>query len=665
MALLEENLLWGDAMTGLDQYLDGAAGGIIKKYSIFIISILYAIFHLITAGIQPLTSLIQASVHVGFGLILVYFLFPVKSNRKSIKIFDYLFIAIAFITGAHVVLNFERFIDDPFGYTSLDIFLGTLFLIIILDSARRTVGWSVPVLTVLMLLYTAYGQFIPGEWGHGGMEWEFIISNLYMTGTGIYGQTVLIVATTIAIFLIFGAALEVTGAGNSFMGLALKLTGRSTGGPAKVAVVSSALFGTISGNTAANVVVTGSFTIPLMRKLKYPGFYAAAVEASSSTLGQIMPPIMGAAAFIMAQFLGISYLTIVVAAIIPALLFTLGIFMTVHFDAKKKQYSSIESLSQDEQQKNNMVIPTWRELLTFNSLGTLVLPIIVLMFLIGQGYTIQLSCFYAVLICVGSFILQDMSWKGIKTRLKASIKVLTLGAKSMTTIVPLIACSQIIVALLGKTGLAVKIGNLIVGLGASSLLMGLLAAAALALILGMGAPTTAAYVLGASMAAPPLILLGVPDIAAHFFVLYFAVVSAITPPVCAAAFIAASMAEANWVKTAMTGMRLSFAAFIVPFIFAYNSSLLFVEGTGNEVIIDVATAILGVISFCAMSSGFLLSSTNIYERILLGVAAILLIVPLWYLSLVGLVIFIGILLVQFYRNKVYKNVSSDLSDVKG
>jgi TRAP transporter 4TM/12TM fusion protein len=645
----------------IDRYLEGVNAGQKTKIIIFITAILFSLFHLVTAGVQPLTSLIQASVHVGFGLFMTYLLYPTSSKSKIKRVIDYLFMAVSIVTGAYVVLNVDRFIMDPFGYSTFDILLGTLLIIVILDAARRTVGWSVPIMTVIMILYTAYGQWIPGEWGHGGMGWEFIISGLYMTGTGVYGQTVLIVATTIAIFLIFGAALEATGASNSFMGLALKLTGRSTGGPAKVAVVSSAMFGTISGNTAANVVVTGSFTIPLMRKLNYPGYYAAAVETSSSTLGQIMPPIMGASAFIMAQFLGISYLNIIVAAIIPALLFTLGIFMTVHFDAKKRNYGSIESLPSNQndnsKEEEKIVIPSWKELLNYKNIGTLVLPIIVLLFFIGNGFTIQLACFYAVLICVGSFLLQDFKWSGIKTRLIASVKVLVLGAQTMTIIVPLIACSQIIVSLLGKTGLAVKIGNLIVSLGSNSILLSLIAAAILALILGMGAPTTASYVLGASMAAPPLIALGIPPIAAHFFILYFAVVSAITPPVCSAAFIAAAMAEANWVKTALTAMRMSFAAFIVPFIFAYNSSLLLVEGTGSEVIIHIVTAILGVISFCAMSSGYFMRNINIYERIILGIAAILLIVPVWYLSVIGLVMLSTVFFIQYFGNNVFNNAS--------
>ncbi|MEC1524993.1 TRAP transporter fused permease subunit [Neobacillus niacini] len=639
----------------IDRYLEGVKGGQKTKVVIFITAILFSLFHLLTAGVQPLTSLIQASVHVGFGLFMTYLLYPTSSKSNIKRIVDYLFMAVALVTGAYVVLNVDRFIMDPFGYTSLDILLGTLLIIVILDASRRTVGWSVPIMTLIMILYTAYGQWIPGEWGHGGMGWEFIVSGLYMTGTGIYGQTVLIVATTIAIFLIFGAALEATGASNSFMGLALKLTGKSTGGPAKVAVVSSAMFGTISGNTAANVVVTGSFTIPLMRRLNYPGYYAAAVETSSSTLGQIMPPIMGASAFIMAQFLGISYLNIIVAAIIPALLFTLGIFMTVHFDAKKRNYGSIEILDNESKEVEKIVIPSWKELLNYKNIGTLVLPIIVLLIFIGNGFTIQLACFYAVLICVASFLLQDFKWSGIKTRLSTSVKVLVIGAQTMTIIVPLIACSQIIVSLLGKTGLAVKIGNLIVSLGSNSILLSLLAAAILALILGMGAPTTASYVLGASMAAPPLIALGIPPIAAHFFILYFAVVSAITPPVCSAAFIAAAMAEANWVKTALTAMRMSFAAFIVPFIFAYNSSLLLVEGTGSEVIIDIVTAILGVISFCAMSSGYFMRNSTIYERIILGIAAILLIVPVWYLSIIGVFMLLTVFFIQYFGHNVINN----------
>jgi TRAP transporter 4TM/12TM fusion protein len=652
----------------IDRYLEGVNAGKKKRVIIFIVAILYSLFHVLTAGVQPLTSLIQTSVHVGFGLVMVYLLYPSSNKKIIMKALDYLFMAIAVIASGYVVINYERFIMDPFGYSSLDILLGTVFIIVILDAARRTVGWSVPILTIIMILYTTFGQLIPGQWGHGKMGWEFIISGLYMTSTGIYGQIVLIVATVIAIFLIFGAALEATGASNSFMGLALKLTGRSAGGPAKVAVISSALFGTISGNTAANVAVTGSFTIPLMKRLKYPSHYAAAVEASASTLGQIMPPIMGAAAFIMAQFLAISYLSIIISAIIPALLFTLGIFMTVHFDAKRKNLVSIDGLSNDKNtsdgEEERIIIPSWKELLSYKSIGTLALPIVALLYFIGNGYTVQLACFYAVVVCVVCFLIQDIRWSGIKERLITTINVLTLGARSLAIIVPLIACAQIIVSLLGKTGLGVKIGNLIVNLGADNLLLSLFAAMALALILGMGVPTTAAYVLGASMAAPALVQLGIPPIAAHFFVLYFSVVSAITPPICTGIFIAAGIAKSNWLKSAMTAMRMSFAAFIVPFCFAYNSSLLLVEGTGSEVILHIITAILGVIGFCGMSAGYLVRINKIYESVILGIGSMLLIVPIWYLSVIGLVMFLTVLLIQYASTRIINNTTVNLSNSK-
>ncbi|MBM4763686.1 TRAP transporter fused permease subunit [Bacillus sp. B15-48] len=651
-------------MNFINKHLEGVDGSNTRKIIIFTVAILYTTFHLYTAGIKPFTSLIQTSVHIGFGLFLVYLLHPLKKKGVISRVADYFFIIAGFVSSAYVVIHYERFIMDPFGYGSLDIFLGTLLIIAIIEGSRRTIGFTVPILTICMLLYTSFGHLIPGKWGHGKMEWDFIVSNLYMTGTGIYGQIVLIVATVIAIFLIFGASLESTGAGNSFMGIALKLTGKSAGGPAKVSVISSAFFGSISGNAAANVAVTGSFTIPLMKKLKYPSPYAAAVEASASTLGQIMPPIMGAAAFIMAQFLMVSYLDIVVAAIIPALLFTLGIFMTIHFDAKKKNLVSIESLNQSQNNENDMNqpihIPSWRELLTFNLFGTLVLPIIALLYIIGEGYTVQLACFYAVIISWVSFIIQDFKFSRIKERLAQSVTILISGAKAMASIVPLVACAQIIVSLLGKTGLGVKIGNMIVSLGADSLLLSLFAAMGLALILGMGVPTTAAYVLGASMAAPALIELGIPAVSAHFFVMYFSVVSAITPPICTGVFIAAGIAKSNWLKTAIIAVRLSFAAFIVPFIFAYNGSLLLVDGFNGEVFIHIATAIVGVISFCSMSAGYLIKINKWYESTLCGIAAILMIVPVVALSSIGFSLFLIVLIGQYFSNSFQKRVSENI-----
>ncbi|MRG84874.1 TRAP transporter permease [Salinibacillus xinjiangensis] len=649
-------------MSRIDEYLAGVEAGKTRKLIIFIVAVMYTSFHLITAGIFSLTSLIQTSIHVGFGLLLVFLLFPISKKHILMKVIDYIFILIAIYASVYVVLNYERFIADPFGYSSLDILIGTLLIITILEAARRTVGWSVPILALIMITYTTVGHLIPGQWGHGGLNWEYIVSGLFMTNTGIYGQIVLITATVVAIFLIFGAALEATGATDNFIGIALKLTGRSTGGPAKVSVVSSALFGTISGNAAANVAVTGNFTIPMMKRLHYPSHYAAGVEASASTLGQIMPPIMGASAFIMAQFLGVSYITIIVAAIIPALLFTLGIFMTIHFDAKKRNLQSVETLSNKEVgDGKKLYIPSWRELLSLNSIGILVLPIVILLYLIGDGYTIALSCFYAIVTSIGLFLIKDFRLNGLMTRLSASIKLFTLGARSLATIVPLIVCAQIIVSLLGKTGLGVKLGNLIVSIGADSLLLSLFAAMLFSLILGMGVPTTGAYVLGASMAAPALIELGIVPIAAHFFVLYFAVISAITPPICTGIFIASGIAGSSWLKSAITGLRLCFAAFIVPFIFAYNSNLMLIDGINADILLHITSAIIGVVSFCAMSSGYLIRTNNYFERILLGIAATMLIVPVWYMSTIGFALVLMVLIFQFLQNNMSNNTTGDFA----
>jgi len=512
--------------------------------------------------------------------------------------------------------------------------MAILAIIIVLEGTRRALGPELPVISILFLLYAHYGQQMPGMLAHRGYSWSRIASHMYFTTEGIFGIPLGVSATYIFLFLLLGAFAKRTGLGDLFIDLALSLTGRTTGGPAKAAVVSSGLMGSISGSSVANTVTTGSFTIPLMKKVGYNSQFAAAVEAAASTGGQIMPPIMGAAAFIMAEFIGVPYVTIAKAAILQAILYYITVGLMVHFEAKKQ---GLEGMSDD-------LIPKF--LTVLKTRGHMIAPLIIIFYYLFKGYTPLRAAFLGIIVSYAlSFLKKDT-----RMGLQDLLDTLREGAISALGVAAACAAVGFIVGVTTLTGLGLKFTSLTVALANGNLFMALFFTMVACTILGTGLPTTATYIVLATMAAPALTQLGVPILAAHLFVLYFGVVADLTPPAALAAYAGAGIAGSNPLKTGLTAVRLAIAGFVVPFVFAYSPSLLLINTTAVQVILITGSSIIGVFSLAAAVLGYLNRKTTIIERILLLGSSLGLLIPGWQSDIIGLSL-LGIVLYLQFRNK--------------
>ena len=618
----------------LSGWIGGSAG---------LVAIAFALFHIWTAApfVGAYPDLIQRSIHLSFAFVLCFLLYPARPGRspgRRPSIFDWAFAGLALIAFAYIVVHYNWIMENPSDSTRTAIVLGTIVTILTLEAARRTIGLTFTVLASLGIAYALFGAWIPGTWGHRGFSWTSIQELLYLSTQGILGTVTGISATLVAIFLVFGAVLYHTGGGETFVDLAKLIAGRSYGGPAKVSVFSSAFFGTISGSAVANVVVDGIFNIPLMKRLKYKAEFAAAVEATASTGGQIMPPVMGAGAFIMAELLQIQYAQVAVAAALPAILYYLGCGAAIHFEARRLRLETIPPA----------LLPRAREVFAWRRSAALFVPVILLTYFLLQGYTAGTSTFWSIIASLVIFLVSATSWQDFRTRCWGIVQALEAGGKGIVLIATLIAAAGILIGMINLTGVGIKLSEFIIGASGQSLLAALFFAMLVCIILGMGLPTTAAYVLAASVVAPALIRLGTLPLAAHLFVFYFAIISAITPPVCAAVYVAAAIARANWLKTGLIATRLGLAGFIVPYMFVFAPALLW-EGPILEIALATLTACLGVVILSAGTMGFLLRPTNWAERVTLIVAALLLIKPGLYTDLIGLGLFAGVLLVQRLR----------------
>jgi TRAP transporter 4TM/12TM fusion protein len=439
----------------------------------------------------------------------------------------------------------------------------------------------------------------------------------YLTTGGIWGQLLGVSANIIAIFVFLGAFIVHTGGGTGFMKISVRLAGRYTGGPAKVATISSALFGSVSGSASANVASTGAFTIPMMKRLGYKPALAAAVEAVASTGGQIMPPIMGAGAFIMAELIQTPYLKIALSAALPAILYFFAVGMGIHFYAQREGFRGISAGE----------IPTWAE--TIKVSGFFLIPFSILAYWLFMGYTPQYAAFWAVLSTFPVAFLNENWCLDIPHALSKFKNAVQQGARQAALIASICASAQVIIAIIAFTGLGVKVSSNILAFSGNSLFLALILTGMTSIILGMEVPTTAAYIVAVVVGGPVLIELGVPPLAAHLFVFYLAILSAVTPPVCGAIFIAAGMAEADWVETAKFGLKLSFAAFLLPFLFAYDPSLVLI-GSPLAVIMSVARAALALVFISAGFMGYLKSVLGMASRLALIGAGIMILAPaLW------------------------------------
>ena len=538
----------------------------------------------------------------------------------------------------------------------IHVVIGVVGILVLVELCRRCVGLPILVVAGLLIVYAFYNQLSYNPSFYQALK--NIIYKLFYTTSGVIGTPISVCYTYIVLFIIFGAFLERTGIANFFISFANRLTGWSSGGPAKVAVISSALCGMVSGSSVGNTVTTGSFTIPMMKKTGYKPEFAGAVEAAASTGGQIMPPIMGAAAFLMAEYIGIPYAKVAVKAILPAILYFTGIFISVHLEAKKL---GLRGIPRDQ-------LPKWG-LLARDCY--LILPLILLVWLVSSGAkTMSHSAAYSILaaIAVGlvNFFLtrmRDVEEKSAKTMVRAiggaladsgksAVDSLEAGAKGAITVAVACAMAGIIAGCITVTGLASILINAIVQLAGNATFIGLILTMVCCIILGMGVPTTANYCIMASTCAPILITLGIPKIAAHFFVFYFGIVADITPPVALAAYAGSAIAKSNPMKTGINATKLAIAAFIVPFIFAYNPQMLFENVTSVfQVVQIVITALLGIFAVAAGLEGYILRKMGWPLRVLAVIGGLTLLIPGTVSDLIGLVIVAGIIALQLLQNK--------------
>ena len=538
----------------------------------------------------------------------------------------------------------------------IHVVIGVVGILVLVELCRRCVGLPILVVAGLLIVYAFYNQLSYNASFYQALK--NIIYKLFYTTSGVIGTPISVCYTYIVLFIIFGAFLERTGIANFFISFANRLTGWSSGGPAKVAVISSALCGMVSGSSVGNTVTTGSFTIPMMKKTGYKPEFAGAVEAAASTGGQIMPPIMGAAAFLMAEYIGIPYAKVAVKAILPAILYFTGIFISVHLEAKKL---GLRGIPRDQ-------LPKWG-LLARDCY--LILPLLLLVWLVSSGAkTMSHSAAYSILaaIAVGlvNFFLtrmRDAEEKSAKTTVRAiggaladsgrsAVDSLEAGAKGAITVAVACAMAGIIAGCITVTGLASILINAIVQLAGNATFIGLILTMVCCIILGMGVPTTANYCIMASTCAPILIKMGYPLVAAHFFVFYFGIVADITPPVALAAYAGSAIAKSNPMKTGINATKLAIAAFIVPFIFAYNPQMLFENVTSVfQVVQIVITALLGIFAVAAGLEGYILRKMGWPLRVLAVVGGLTLLIPGTVSDLIGLVIVAGIIALQLLQNK--------------
>jgi len=606
-----------------------------------IILLCFSLFQLYSSTLVTLDAMIQRSIHLAFGLGLVFLLYPTKGSWSKTKIhpFDALLSALAIIVCLYVVVFYKDLVYRAGLINTTDMIMGLIAIILVLEAARRVIGLPMVVISLLFIAYAFLGPFIPGPLAHRGVNINNLVQHLFFTTEGIMGLPIGVSSTFIFMFLLFGAYLEKTGMGEFFIDLANSIAGSAPGGPAKVAVISSACMGTLSGSSVANVVGTGSFTIPMMKKLGYKPEFAGAVEATASTGGQLMPPVMGAAAFLMAEITNTPYSKVILAACIPAILYYLGVFAGVHFEAKKL---GLVGLSKDQLPKIGNVMKTR---------GQLLIPIIVVIYLLTAGYTpirAALGAIVSALICSAIRKETRLSFVDI-------INGLIAGAKSALTVVAACACAGIIIGVVTQTGLGLKVGSVLVGIANGNLILTLFFTMITSLILGIGVPTTANYVITSTIAAPALLQLGVPVMAAHMFVFYFGIIADVTPPVALAAVAASGVAKSEPMRTGIQATRLAIAAFLIPYIFVISPELVMVNATFLNVIPKIISATLGIIGISTSLTGYFMTNMNKLERIIATVGGLLLVETSLVTDVIGYVLIVGLFLWQLKKSRNSKN----------
>ncbi len=577
----------------------------------------------------------RLTTFVAFIIFLGYLVYPAKKGKQKVNFMPWYDVILLIMgTGAflYFAFNAKAIVAQGSKFDTYQIIIGILGIVSLLEVCRRSVGLPIVVVAAVFIVYALiWGASNPSLWG----KVKYVVPRLFYSKEGILSTPVNVCSKFIVVFIIFGAFLERTGIADFFIKISNAIVGRFSGGPAKVAVVASALEGMVSGSSVANTVGSGAVTIPLMKKTGYKPEFAAAAEASASTGGQIMPPIMGAAAFLMAEALGVPYSDIVIRAILPAILYFAGVFITVHLEAKK---NGLRGLSKDELPR---VFPLLKQLY-------LLIPLILLIYLVGTN---KRSIAYAAAIAIVTAIAVSMFNKESRMTPKRIWEALASGGQGMIAVATACGVAGIIAGIISSTGLANILLNGIVAIAGNQVIVALFLTMICCIVLGMGVPTTANYCIMAATCAPILTRMGVPPIAAHFFVFYFGIVADLTPPVALAAYAGAAIAQANPMKTAITATKLAIGAFIVPYVFALNPAMLLVDTEIGEVVLICITSILGIFAVSASLEGYFIHNMPWYQRVLSFVGGLLLIYPGIVTDSIGIGLVVIVTIIQFFTRK--------------
>ena len=583
-----------------------------------------------TAATGPFEGLIQRALFLALVVCLGLALHPLGAGTRWRRVglgIDLALAAVTLVACGYVVVEYERIMTSLPWATTLDMALTVGLVVTVLELGRRTVGIIFPVLVLLGLGYALFGDRLPGALGHRGFDAAFVTETIFLGDLGIWGMLTGIAATVIAAFVLFGALLLHSGGGQAFMDLAMRLGGRQPGGAAKIATIASGLFGMVSGSAVANVATTGNFTIPMMIRLGYPRPFAAAVEAVASTGGQIAPPIMGAAAFVMAEILGLPYLTILLGAIVPAALFYLSVFATVHFVAVRRGLALVP----DEE------LPAWAHILAPRRVAPVLAALGGLGVGIWLGRSIATSAFYGIAALLVAFVVTQVGALSPREMATRILEGFVDAGRGLVIIGVLLAGAQVLVSMINLTGIGVTLSSLIVTLAGDSTALVALIVALVCLVMGMGLPTTAAYVLVAAVLAPAMTAVGTDPLSAHLFVFYFATISVITPPVCVAVFVGAGVARTNWVPAAGEAVRLGAVTYVVPFMFLLYPGMT-LRGGPAAVAEAALSGLVLVVAIPALLAGAWLTGRRAVDVAVLALAVALALwpQPLGALAAIGL-----------------------------
>ena len=589
-----------------------------------------SLWHMWVIVAAPPEALFFRGGHLMFAMVLVFLLYPLaaKDDAKTPGIVDWLCIAGSIVFIGYLWVNYRYlinripYIDDP---TSMDKAMAVLAIVLVMEATRRVIGWALPITAMAFMGYCLVFTNI---------SFDAFLDQTYLTTEGIFGSTLGVSAAFVLIFVLFGSFMERTGTGQLFMDFALALTGRQAGGPGKVSVVSSSLFGTISGSAVANVMVDGPITIPLMKRSGFKPHFAAGIEAVASTGGQIMPPIMGAAAFVMAEYLQTTYFQVTLWALIPAFLYYVACFGAVHFEAKR---DGLKGLSAAETPRLGAVM---------RARGHLFIPVLAILVMMFSGYSSPLAALVGTLLCFPVALMRKNTREGLSWW--HVLDALIDGAKNALSVAMACACAGIVIGVIALTGIGIQFTQWVLVLAQNTLLLALVVTAMAGIVLGMGMPTTPAYIIMVSLLVPALMKLGVVEPAAHMFAFYFAILSAITPPVALAVFAAASLAKSDLWASGWAAVKIGAAGFVVPFMFVYEPALLMI-GDWTDIVRAFAVASLGIAMLAGGLHGYFLRRCTTFEKAMLLAGAACVIFPSVATDLAGLGLGAAVLLMQRLR----------------